>query len=80
MNTTQALVNKFGETWNVEHLESHRLIHVGGFLMACGAESCITLSAELSTDDKTRGQESLLRRLETLPVGTLGTYLWHPGD
>lgn len=80
MDMVQTLVNRFGEPWTVEHCDSGRLTHIGGFLMTCGDLGCITLSAQLTQEDKARGREMLLSRLNTIPIGTSGVHLWHPDD
>jgi hypothetical protein len=80
MHTVQTLVTAQGESWTVEHRESERLTHIGGFLMTHGDLGCITLSARLAEKDKARGREVLLNRLGCLAVGTSGVRLWHPDD
>jgi hypothetical protein len=64
----------------VEYRESDDLNHIGGFLMTYRDESCITLSRQLSADDRARGREILLRQLTDTAVGTSGVRLWHPED
>jgi hypothetical protein len=80
MERTQTLVNNFGEVWTVEHHESERLTHIGGFLLIFEDLSSITLSTQLTAEDRAHGREVLLGQLATLPIGTRGTHLWHPAD
>jgi len=69
-----------GGIWTVEHNESDRLTHIGGFLMTYRTFGSITLATQLSLDEKTRGTRILLERLVTIPLGRSSSYLWHPDD
>lgn len=76
----RTLVDSNGHCWTVEYRESQRLTHIGGFLVTCEREGCITLNAQLSEGDKARGRELMLHRLIAGKVGERSIYLWHPED
>lgn len=80
MLTEETLANRDGNHWIVEHCESERLTHIGGFLMTYNGLGCIIISSSLTDVDKARGREVLRRHLVETPIGTSGTVLWHPGD
>jgi len=80
MPNLPTLENDTGGTWTVEHEESERLTHIGGFLMSYRTFGSITLATQLSLDEKTRGTRILLERLATIPLGRSSSYLWHPDD
>ncbi|MDW8326739.1 MAG: hypothetical protein RMK99_09245 [Anaerolineales bacterium] len=72
--------NGAGGSWTVEHDESDRLTHIGGFLLTYRTFGSITLAARLNHDEKVRGTGVLLQRLATIPPGRSTSYLWHPDD
>ena len=80
MNTVEMLVNRYGESWHVEHSESERLTHIGGYVMTYQDHGKVILSIWLSTRDKARGRERLLHYLSQTATGTSGVLLWHPDD
>lgn len=80
MGLPRTFVNRFDETWTVEHQDNAWLTHIGGFLMTCGDLSRVTLSTHLAEEDKARGLETLLDQLSNTPVGTAHVRLWHPDD
>jgi hypothetical protein len=80
MDAVQTIVDRSGALWTVEHRESERLHHIGGFLVTCDGESCLTLSARISDGDKARGREVLIDSLVSQRVARRGVQLWHPDD
>jgi hypothetical protein len=80
MAEQEAVTNRDGNVWLVEHSESAHLTHVGGFLMTFHDLSCIVISARLADADKARGRDALRSHLTQTAVGTSGTILWHPDD
>jgi len=80
MPTEETLTNRDGNLWMIEHCESERLSHIGGFLMTYDDLSCITISTHLTDTDKARGRAVLRHHLVQTPTGTSGTVLWHPDN
>lgn len=80
MPNLRTLENDMGDIWTVEHEESERITHIGGFLLTHRTFGSITLAAQLTPDEKTRGTRVLLQRLASIPVGRFSSYLWHPDD
>jgi len=80
MKDEKTLVNCQGQVWQIEHYESERLTHVGGYLITYQTRGRVTLSTQLSDDDKTKGKRHLLNLLSKRPTGTNGVLLWHPDD
>jgi hypothetical protein len=80
MEKEQTLLNRYGEVWYVEHSESERLTHIGGYVMTNSDHSKVTLSTQLSPQEKARGQIRLLEYLAQTATNTSGIFLWHPDD
>lgn len=80
MPTHRTLSNHYGESWQVEHYESERLTHIGGYLITYQDTSRLIFSSHLSLLDKQRCQEHLLEHLTRTPLGTNEVILWHPDD
>ena len=80
MENPKTLTNCYGQSWRVEHHESERLTHIGGYLMTYRDSGRITLSTQLTAADKARARSQLLEQLSKTPVGTSGVLLWHPAD
>lgn len=80
MPNLRMLENDTGDTWTVEHEESERLTHIGGFLLTHRRFGSITLATRLTPDEKTRGTKVLLQRLAAIPIGRSSSHLWHPDD
>lgn len=59
----------------IEYRESTKLTNLGGFLMARGNRRRVTLSAQLTDDEKRRGLVYLLDKLAEASEQT-GIYLW----
>lgn len=54
--------------------ESHRLTHIDGFLVTDGEAYRLTISARLTSEEKERGVQDLLKKKENTPQA--GVYLW----
>jgi hypothetical protein len=74
------MVQIIEQVGDVEYRESDRLTTVGGFLMTFGSQRRITMSTQLSTDEKERGIAYLLRCLADAPSHTQHVFLWGADD
>jgi hypothetical protein len=62
----------------VEYYETRQLTTIGGILMTYGRQRCVTMSAQLSPEEKEHGLEYLLSQLQNVSSEKLSIFVWRP--